>query len=95
MNETKRVHLQVSQCGSLAEFDFEAPLRTAAAMLTRCARGDFTSTIVEGVAKSAQVGMLESLVASVAAEFELEGSLHLHPHSYVARFTRRELDVAA
>ncbi len=90
-----RVRLQVSQRGSLAEVDFGAPLRTAAAMVTRGADGDFISTIVEGVVDSAQVGMLESLVSSVAAEFKLEGSLHLHSHSYVARFTRRELDVAA
>ena len=95
MTETKRVQFQVSQCGSVAEVDFEAPLRTAAALLNRCAHSDFTSTIVEGVVESAQVGLLELLVTSVAAEFELEGSLHLHSHSYVARFTRREPSVAA
>jgi hypothetical protein len=70
-----------------ADLELEAPMRTAAAMLSRCPSCDFASTIVEGPMDSHNIDNLELLVARIAAEFGLEGSVHLHARSYSVRFS--------
>jgi hypothetical protein len=69
------------------DLELEAPLRTAAAMLTQRLERDFASTIIEGPMESHDVCRLELLVDRVAAECRLEGSLHLHARSYSVRFS--------
>jgi hypothetical protein len=56
-------------------------------MLREGADGEYTSSIVQGVVDSCQVDLLESLVARIAEEFDLQGSPHLHHYSYSVRFS--------
>jgi hypothetical protein len=78
---------QTSQRLESADFELELPLRSAAARLSQRLAGDPTSIIVEGQIGSHNIGRLESLVDSISRECGLQGSLHLHAHSYSVRFS--------
>jgi hypothetical protein len=85
----------LGQSMSFAELHFEPLLREAAVRLRNGGDGGCTSSIVQGAVDSGQADLLESLVEAIAMEFRLQGSLHLHSHSYSVRFSLPHRDAAA
>jgi hypothetical protein len=68
--------------------DFEAPLRVAAATLSRSKDDAVHATTVVGTVSPEDVSLLEQLVADVAAEFDLDASLNVRVSSFSVRFER-------